>query len=382
MNTSLIFTVDKYFLLANYGSFLQHYALRKVLRDFGLSSHRLARSGEIATRSQMFIESLKVLLRPLYWRLISFPDRERHLRGMKQRDKMYWLFRNDYESLISPFAERIDLSQVDIAIRGGDQVFAPDDSRYWFSELNPKVKRITYAASWDWESASRDQCWMARMKEVLRGFSFVGVRESRGVELAKLVAPKESAVVHVADPVQLLTVPDLRAIQSHKPMLEKPTLFCYLVNIRSSEDINLCKYQKLAVMLGCDLVFVGVQGAERFIPKKYRAIYSPRQFLRALDDCKFFITNSYHGSVLAIQYQKSFLSIWQNCLPGTNQNERQKELMHKFGIKDRWVDYTLSAEEWKSLLETPLDWSRINREAEEWRSASLEWLKKAIGEDK
>lgn len=378
MKTAAISTIVKYFLLTNYGSFFQHYSLRLVLKRMGFTPFRVVPKDELASLYAMILEQIKDLVRPFIWRIKRIPNRTELVKSMKVRNEAFWMFLKDYSRLIGRFNEKQLFNHDTIGIRGGDQVFCDSDDYQWLSQVPKGNPCITYAVSTDWLRNGNDIAWRDVMSKKLERFTALGIREAAGVRLAKDLAPRGVPVQHIADPVQLLKLDEFKAIQSKRPVFKKPTLFCYLVNIRSSDDLRLQEYERLAKILNCDLRFVGIQGGELFIPKKYRSIYSPRQFLRALDDCNYFITNSYHGSVLAMQYQKNFLSVWQNCPSGTNQNERQKELMHKFGIQDHWVDYKLPAEEWHRIITTSIDWSRVNAEAEEWRSTSLEWLKKAI----
>lgn len=378
MKTVAISTIGKLYLLTNYGSFFQHYSLRLVLKRMGFIPFRVVPKDEVSSFAAMCIEQIKDWIRPFYWLVKTIPDRVECVKSMKVRDKTFWIFLKDYNRLIGRFNEKQLFDQDTIGVRGGDQVLYDFDDYQWLSDVPTGNPCITYAASTDWLKNGNNIKWRATMEKRLGRFTAVGIREVVGVHLVKELAPSGISVQHVADPVQLLRIDDFKTIQAKNPIFKKPTLFCYLVNIRSEDDLRLGEYEHLATLLNCELKFVGIQGGELFIPKKYRRIYSPRQFLRALDDCKYFITNSYHGSVLAMLYQKNFLSVWQNCLPGTNQNERQKELMHKFRIEDHWVDYKLPAEEWHRIITTPINWSRVNADAEDWRVASLDWLKEAI----
>lgn len=380
MKTVAVSTVGKYYLLANYGSFFQHYALRIVLKRLGFVPFRVVDKDEVSSFWAMCCEQIMDWLRPIYWRIKRLPNRDVEVRRLKIRKKLYWKFIKDYSALIGDFNEDPRYNDSTVGVRGGDQVLYPRAAEQWFSRVPIGNARITYAASTDWCHNRDDSRWRKGIRDCVRNFTALGLRESVGVGIVKELVPEGVPVQHVADPVQLLTLKDFRDIQCKKRVFHRPTVFCYFVNIRSEEDLRLAEYERLAKLLGCDLKIAGVQGAELFIPSKYRVLYSPRQFLRALDDAKCFITNSYHGTVLAIQYQKLFLSVWQNCPVGTNQNERQKELVEKFGIENRWVDYKCSAEDWKRALELPVDWQKIDASVGEWRKFSLDWLSKVIEE--
>lgn len=378
MRPVAIATIEKHYLLTNYGSFFQHYALRQVLARWGFTPFRVRADGEIASLGAMLTAQFLDCLRPFVWWLRRMPNRRTSVRQMRLRNKSYWIFRRDYLSLVGRLDEKPFYGDRTIGIRGGDQVFCPETEAQWLSAIRPGNPRLLYAASADWTDLGQRSDWQETLTSRLRSFTAVGIREEAGLELAQSVVPEGVPIRHVADPVQLLTREDFRAIERTKPVFKRPTLFCYLVNLRSAEDLRLSEYERLAKLLNCELRFVGIQGGELVIPRRYRTIYSPREFLRALDDAAYFMTNSYHGSVLALLYRKRFLSVRQNCLPGTNQNERQKELMHRFGLKDRWVDYRISAEEWQAKLDEEVDWESVDRQTTIWREESLTWLRSQL----
>lgn len=378
MKPAAISTIGLDWLLTNYGSFFQHYALRQILKRLGFAPFRVAFQAEKMRFGQRLFNGAMDFARLCKWRLNDTENNRRLRLRLSCQHKIVRLFSRDYQQLVGPLHETQLVSDDMIGVRGGDQVLCSYPEDQWLGVVKKGSPRITYAVSTDWTRNGQDPLWRTYIKEHLAGFTALGIRECCGVDLVKELAPADVPVSHVADPVQLLEPGEWRAIQSERPVLPGSTLLCYLINIRTEEDLRITEYERLAADLQCDLRFVGVQGCEMFVPGKYHVLYSPRQFLRALDDCKYFITNSFHGSVLAIQYEKNFLSVWQNCPPGTNQNERQKELMSMFGLEGRWMDNRLAIEKWKSSLAQPIKWSRIKSQEQTWRGQSLGWLRSNI----
>jgi len=379
MRRVAISTIWKYYLLSNYGSFLQHYALREILKRNGFEPFRVI-DANVENRSLVLraVECIKNCLRPIYWRLRRHPARENLIVSLRFYTKMERLFLKDYKQLIGKFYEDQLFDDETIGVQGGDQVLRCTSDYMWSHKIKECNPLIAYAASTDWCEDARSIEWRELIAEKLKSFSFVGIRESRGAEIVGQLLNDNVKVKHVADPVQLLSANHFKGIECQNTIFKKPTLLCYLVNIRSEEDLRINQLEDLSRLLKCDLKIVGIQGGEVYVPKHYQCIYSPRQFLRALDDASYFITNSYHGSVLAILYHKQFLSIWQNCLPGTDQNERQKELMYKFNLHNNWVNYKLDSEQMFSALTKEIDWYRVDEIMQNWRKQSLEFLLNAI----
>ena len=378
MRRVAISTISEHYLLSNVGSFLQHFALRRVLKAWGYLPFRVMDDQERASLGVRLREVLYDALRPLYWRLTQLPNRRAAVIDLRFRKRRERGFRKDFERLIGCFKEAQRFDDKTVGIRGGDQVLCPDSNYKWLERVKTGNPLITYAVSTDWLGNGNEQDWRRVVGARLQRFTAVGVREQVGVEIVRKLVPGSVPVCHVLDSVMLLNQADYRAVQSPRVCFRKPTLFCYLVNIREVSDLPLEQLKALAKALGCDLRFCGIQGAELFIPKPLQAIYSPRTFLRALDDAAFFITNSYHGSALALLYRKSFLSLWQHDLPGRNQNQRQKELMFEFGLASRWVDYRGDAADWQARLLEKVDWASIEANLQMRRSKALAWLSAAL----
>lgn len=380
MKRVAISTICSYYLLANYGSFLQHYSLRKVLTRMGYTPFRVRGDDEFRPVLEHVIEFIKDLVRPFYWMIFPIPNHWAISRTLFASRLNRILFRWDYRRLIGCFSEPQKFDGCAVGVLGSDQVLCGDSDRQWLDVLPVQTPLVAYAASTDWTRNSLGNSqWTTVISNKLNRFSAIGIRERHGVDIIKTLLPDHKNIRHVADPVQLLTVADFRAIQSPQRVFKRPTLFCYLVNINSIEDLHLDLYRQLAKQLCCKLRILGIQGAERFIPRVYRVFYSPMKFLRAIDDSAAFITNSYHGSVLGLHYHKAFLSVWQKDELGSNQNERQKELMCKFGLSDRWVSPNRPLDELKCALLREMDWGSLDERVEDWRAQSLTWLTQALG---
>ena len=379
MKRAAISTLGEQFLLSNYGTFFQHYALRRILREMGLEPFRVSHVSDRYERAGFLWNWCKDVIRPFYWLLMMRPNWLVKCRQMFEADIQNMIFLGDYRKLIGRFHETQDFENAAVGIMGGDQILGTQSERDWLNDIPVGGMCITYAASSDWRERRNDDQWQKFASRQFKRFVEIGIRELAGVALCRDLVGKPDKVRHVADPVMLLKGQDYARIASARTILKSPTLFCYVVNVRSEEDLRIDEYVRLAGLLGCELKIAGIQGAELVIPYRYRIRLSPMQFVRAMIDAKYFITNSYHGSVFATILKKNFLSICQNCLPGTDQNERQKEFMMNFGLQSRWMDWRVNVEKWYSVLMEPVDWNAVHCALDDFRSESLVWLKGAVG---
>lgn len=378
MKKIAISTLGERFLLSNYGTFFQHYALRRVLREMGYVSFRISHPTDRYEVQGFLWTWLMDALRLVYWPLRRRPQWQVYCRKLVETDLLNMFFLSDYRRLIGLFHERQNFSDAVCGIMGGDQILGTKSDRLWLKDIPADGKCITYAASSDWTSRQVDAEWQDFATRQFKRFAAIGIREQAGVTLCRKLVDDGRIVEHVADPVMLLNAQDYHKIAARQVVFERPMLFCYLVNVRSSDDLMLSEYESLAKMLGCELKIAGVQGAELYIPARYRIRLRPTQFLRAMFDASYVVTNSYHGSVFAAILKKQFLSVWQNCLTGTNQNERQKEFMLQFGMSDRWLDWRSGAKKWYDELIRPVKWDSVHAGIDGFRRVSMNWLQEAV----
>lgn len=77
------------------------------------------------------------------------------------------------------------------------------------------------------------------------------------------------------------------------------------------------------------------------------------QWLKSFNDAKFIITDSFHGTVFAIIFNRPFIVV------GNKERglARFTSLLRLFKLEDRLVD---SAEEAMKIVDAPIDWKRVN----------------------
>ena len=98
--------------------------------------------------------------------------------------------------------------------------------------------------------------------------------------------------------------------------LEETKEFVDVVNKASK------KYNLPVVHLGRKKLFDNV------LFNNYKA--SPNEFLSLIDGAKYVITNSFHGTVFSLIFEKKFISV-----PHTTRSVRQKNLLERVNLKER-----------------------------------------------
>lgn len=373
-----IVTLGAKYMFSNAGTFLQHWALRKKLSEMGHLPYRVVYENDkkniSINRFVFFIYFLLRVVKVLFYYIgLSKYLKSGEYNVLSFRDFVQAnLFRKCFVDKIGDCLENTNLKP-DVLILGGDQVM----DIIYLSFVNKKeyTKCISYSASTDWQKKIKSDTWKEVMSSILQNFARVGVREFTGVDcLAKIGID----AVKVADPVMLVTSKELELFAGNKQIFKNPSTFVYLLNIQEKSELNLEELVTISNSLETELKIHGIQGAQYLIPNKYYLHLDPSQFVRAIIDSKFFITNSYHGTVVALIFHKPFVSIVQDSPDVITQNIRQKELLELVGLQHHRIKMSEFENKGQLLLNDNIDWEKIDKIIEEFRIFSLDWLREAI----
>ena len=102
----------------------------------------------------------------------------------------------------------------------------------------------------------------------------------------------------------------------------------------------------------------------------------PSEFLSLISYADYIITDSFHGAVFSIIFNRQFFVFNRDSNKAkTSKNARLVDLLTNFNLSDRIIG---GVEELKSKKES-ISYLKINQIRAEYGKQSLEWLKKALG---
>lgn len=348
-------------LSRNYGGILQNYALQQTLKKLGHEPYTFDLKAP-GTRHGWIKRTTKALFKRLIGRKVAIYESplkiaitEIPLRRFVKRNISLTTPRT-----FIPVAQRIEEYGFEAIISGSDQVWRPYynlsiEDMYLRFALPYNVKRIAYAASFgtgEWEYNEKQE---AACKTLIEKFDAISVREDSAVELCKEHFGIEAK--HLLDPTLLLTSDEYNTLIDNIETSSEEYLFAYILD-KSSEKIEYIR--KIAAQKKLKPIVVGVSENVKFSD-------SVEKWLALFRDCKYVVTDSFHGCVFSIIYNKEFHAI-ANITRGV---DRMTSLLGALKLDNRLMDEA-------ALCNDPLpkiDWTTINHNLEQLRNESIGFLR-------
>lgn len=342
----------------NYGGILQAYALQTFLERMGHEVH-------------LITIKKKPLSLPLY--ICPFCYGKRILKNMLGEktpifyEKILQQEQAEIQQYTSKFISQYikqafysDYTEIksldfDAIVVGSDQVWRPPyfgckkiEQAYLKFTKGWNIKRIAYAASFGtdvWEYSPKQT---VRCGDLLKKFDVISVRESSAAKLCQIHFNVKAE--WVLDPTLLLEVTDyIQLIKSADVHKSKGNLFCYILD-ETEEKKKLIN--QVATQNNWIPFSVKAQSENRKVPISQRIQPPIEEWLRGFLDAELVITDSFHGCVFSILFNKPFIAIGNE---GRGQ-ARFDSLLKLFSLEDRLINSTMQL----SKLSKKINWDIIN----------------------
>ncbi len=354
-------------LLTNFGGILQDYALQAVLKKLGHDPITIDYA-RVYPQWRWLFGYLKSTLMG-HKHPVQFPHYGRA--GQENLNRFIHQNVNMTKPVNTPSEGWEQLRKVwngsdpDAVIIGSDQVWSPwanvplDFLGNMFLDFVPdfKGKRVAYAASFGGGEWTYTPEWTEKCSKLAKKFDAISVREESGVKLCREYLGGDA--VHVLDPTLLLIGADYEKLLS-RPAKKTNTLFAYVLDT-SDEKVKFL--HAVANKFGLELKMQGANDDLKWED-------SIEDWLSDIRDAAMVVTDSFHGSVFAIQFHRPFLSI-VNHKRGA---DRFTSLLGKLGLSARLVYDVTTADN----ITCDIDWDMLERNIAVERNRSMEFLKGAL----
>lgn len=329
----------------NYGGLLQNYALQTVLKRMG---HEVLTIDRIK-RTPLFVKLLSITKRGIRrflgqnvklraWptekeeSIISINTRGFVNRNISTTTRVYNI--KELKNIDNKF-------QFDAYVVGSDQVWRRDASGNSsefldFISNDNKVIKIAYAASFGVDNWTFTDKETNKYSKLIRKFDAISVREYSGVELCKKFLQVDADFM--LDPTLLLDKEDyIELVKVAKKENSEGNLFVYLLDKTSNKQKIVSEISQELSLKPFEVMpeqnfMMDLPKGEKFNTNK--CIYpNVETWIRGFMDAEFVVTDSFHGTVFAILFNKPFIAI-QNSERGST---RFQSLLSLYNLQDRLV---------------------------------------------
>lgn len=352
----------------NYGSLLQTIATQRSIESLG---HECVIVDYVRTDEDVWNIEKTLLESKPEWS--SSPLRRALYLAMRQppsviAGKRFEAERGRYLTMThrySSYGELVDdPPTADVYMTGSDQVWGPVaggvyDPAYTLGYSPEGIRKVAYAASFGKNvlDAENEQA----MRLALGTYDAISVREDIAVEqLREWGIPSEQAL----DPTLLLSADEWRDFAGEAGESPSGDDAPYALIYQIHNDPLLSNYaERAAEYLRLPLVRVSPNFHQIGRSGKLRYLPGAGRFVELLANASCLITDSFHGTAFAINFNIPFVEV----LPNTGTTGRAVSLLRLTGLEGR----VLTNPEDVELAGTPVDFGAANRVVADERERSL-----------
>lgn len=241
---------------------------------------------------------------------------------------------------------------------------------FFFLDFVPGDKnKISYACSFGSGYETSGEV-VRRTEGLLKKISHRSVGDMRALEILNLKFGMEAEMV--IDPLFLM---EGFQRETGNELGEK-CLFAYMENcdaqkrkmIKMAENLLKCPVKNYADVNNYE------NSAARFeMPVQPEA--DIEEWVSAIRDAQYVITDSYSAMCMAIIFQKNFLVMAPKTMPDLN---RFTGLLEALGLMERMVYVEDDMSEYYYLLKKPVRYQLVNERLEQYKKTSREWLESSL----
>lgn len=368
----------------NYGTALQCFALQKYIKDnFDADAVIL----NYSPSDSDYIRPLSQKKEHIFYKIACklkeafYNDSKEYNKSIKstyakesaQKKKSF----SDFLSNVS-FTEKItndnDLKNIekdiDLFICGSDQIWNPNilNGRYYLNFVKDKPK-IAYAVSFGIGYLPKYS--HQYISDFIKDFKAIGLRETTcKTQLKEITSNKNIDVV--CDPTFLLEAEYWKTLKSEKLVDGKYFVSYFLGDTNISKKAIMTAEKELGIN-----TFI-LPATNYMLEKAERKniTYGPAEFLEAIYNTEFVLTDSFHAVCFSLIFEKNFCVIPKHGKSNPfRQNSRIESLLDIVGLSDRFI-YNLN--DFEKILNSSIDYSDVRIKLKKYINSSKQFLDKNI----
>lgn len=328
----------------NVGSALQCLVVSEKIRDLGYEPVIIQRKEN--TTWGKFIERLCYYLQ---WGLLAVTDKNKARNVQKSINNQKQHSRNFKEiGIINNFVKsRVKLEVVDYyeikkrSKTGEFAAFISGSDQIWnysfgvilpfnYLRFAPKKKRLAISASIGVDMEPPNKHIFIKY---IKGYSLLSVREESAASIINTFVGNKPLVI--VDPCLQIDANKWREISKNEKdsVPKKKYIITYFLDNVSSEVLNsIRKYKTRYIVV--NLQWENNKNNVNMVD--FNISPNPLEFINLIDNAEVVLTDSFHGVVFSIIFQKKFWCYKRHYKHGVDQSTRVKSLLTEVGLLDRF----------------------------------------------
>lgn len=338
------------FYSENYGSVLQSFALRKYINNQGLEAVY------INTRNKYSSHSMKRMLMSSSFRLIHG--------DIKNTVLLIKKYKNFCQTLDMFTSVEINDDNLDLLIVGSDTVWDVDSKYFmesqdifWPISSSTRVMAISYGASVA-NSTPEHLRKLSYPLKCLEQLNAISVRDQYSYEVVTSVTEKPVSIV--CDPTLLLKMDDYQDLFVTTP--KESYIAVYLFEELDPKCIKIIKDWAQKKHLRIISICKHLQWCDEVVDP------SVENFVSYIKDADYVITNTFHGTIFSIIFNKQF-----TCFGA--KKKKISEFLRMIHLTDRIIDDKNIV---SGNLDSSIDYQVVENELDAIREDSYRYLNQHI----
>lgn len=297
----------------NYGNRLQNYAMQEYLKSFGYKVSTIhlipfkdfyyiwSENKKYCIKQYLYsIKRLRKLVYKIKGKEESQHSEVKEVSGRKAAFAKFndtYIQYEDYVIRTEPIEKKV-FRKYQYIIAGSDQVWNPTyglPECAMYLRFVPKKKRIAIAASFGISEIPTEH--LKLVQKYLKGMNYISVREESGKKIVKDLTGKDCDLI--LDPTLLVSPDAWKPILGHgERIVSKQYVLTYFLGNVSEQRREYI--EEFARKKGLEIIWMNEKSDQKTNQ------WGPECFLRAIHDCAYFFTDSFHGCVFSILFHRQF----------------------------------------------------------------------------
>ena len=374
----------------DYGGMLQAYASFRKIRDLGYAPEAInidAISADIRSRKMKYfaknildasiiVEKSQIVFKKIRTKL----NRELGT-NLNKRYSAFKKFHTERFQLSDAYQSWKALHEgcrnYSSVVVGSDQLWLPSNiagDYYTLSFVPEEVNKIAYATSFGVSRIAKGQEKIA--SRFLSRINYLSTREETGQIIIKEYTGRDAPLV--CDPALLLTAEEWDEEATPGRIIEERYIFCYFMGNnpwqrKFVKELKKRTGYKIVALLHLDQYIKSDEAYVDIAPYDV----SPADYINLVKNAEMICTDSFHGTVFSLTYEKKFFTFMRFSDNATlSTNSRIHTLLKRMRAEDRLVMEDTDVDE---ILHHEMDVSAIRDRLNAFQSESLVYLTDALG---